>query len=184
MVRMSVDGWKELAALLAALSQEERDLFARYTALNISGDVESAEAALRTFASENPESTPATLLATAAARVARERSFAIELGEAALSLSDTDADRQLAHVCLAQVHFQNRREQESLAAFEEHCRNAIELGHAGTFCYERLATLYEYRGDRDAARRVSRRALEALEAAGDRRAAERFRKRLERLTTP
>ncbi|HEV3477543.1 MAG TPA: hypothetical protein VG127_08685, partial [Rubrobacteraceae bacterium] len=97
-------------------------------------------------------------------------------------LAETPEERELAHVCLAQAHFQNRREEEDLLAFEEHCRAAIDLGHAGSFCYERLAALYEYRGDREEAAEVCRRAAEILEATGDARSAERFRRRLQRLS--
>jgi hypothetical protein len=80
-------------------------------------------------------------------------------------------ERQLAHVCLALSHFQDRREEEDLLAFKKHCRAAVDLGHAGTFCYERLAALYEYRGDRSW--------KEVLEASGDARFAEWFSRRLE-----
>ena len=78
-------------------------------------------------------------------------------------------------------HFQNRREEADLLAFEKHCRAAVDLGHAGTFCYERLAALYEYRGDREEATKMCRRAVEVLEASGDARSAERFKRRLQRL---
>jgi Tfp pilus assembly protein PilF len=103
------------------------------------------------------------------------------MGSAAIDLAATPAERQLAHVCLAQAYFRDRREEASLRAFEEHCRAAIDLGHAGTFCYERLAVLYEYRGDVEEAARVCRRAIETLETSGDVRSAERFRRRLGRL---
>jgi hypothetical protein len=58
----------------------------------------------------------------------------------------------------------------------------VDLRHAGTFCYERLAALYEYRGDREETAGVCRRAVEVLEASGDARSAERFRRRLQRLS--
>jgi Tfp pilus assembly protein PilF len=104
------------------------------------------------------------------------------LGHAALDLAEGPEDLQLAHVSLAQTHFQNRRDEADLAAFVEHCRAAIEADHAGSFCYERLAVLYEYRGEIEEAVKICRRAVEVLEAAGDPRSAARFRKRLDRLS--
>ncbi|CAN5156373.1 hypothetical protein BH24ACT19_BH24ACT19_05060 [soil metagenome] len=108
-------------------------------------------------------------------------SLARILGRAALDLAGGTEDLQLAHVSLAQTHFRNRRDEVELARFVEHCRAAIHAGHAGTFCYERLAVLYEYRGEREEAASVCRRAVEVLEAAGDPLSAARFRKRLGRL---
>ena len=85
------------------------------------------------------------------------------MGAAALEFAETPEERQLAHVCLALAHFQDRREEADLRAFEKHCRAAVDLGHAGTFCYERLAALYEYRGDREEAASICRHAVEVLE---------------------
>ena len=102
------------------------------------------------------------------------------VGAAALEAAESLEERQLAHVCLARIHFQDRREREELEAFEEHCRAAVRLGHAGTFCYERLATLYEYRGQLDEAERVCRLAVEALREE-DPRSIGKFEKRLRRL---
>lgn len=173
-------GWRDAASFLAGLPDDERMLFSRYAALDVPESPEEMAGRLRAFAAENPTVTPSGLLAATAARAGRP-GFARRIGEAALELAEDREERQLAHVCLAQVHFQNRREQEHLASFVEHCRAAVDLGHAGTFCYERLAVLYEYRGEIEAAAAVCRRAVEVLEGAGDTRSAARFRKRLDRL---
>ena len=174
--------WEALASFLAALPEEDRARFSRYAVLDLPEDPGALTAALRAHAAQNP--TASDLLATTGIRAAlsRDLDLARSLGAAALELAETPQERELAHVCLAQAHFQNRREEEDLLAFEEHCRAAIDLGHAGTFCYERLAALYEYRGDREEAAEVCRRAVGALEAAGDARSAERFRRRLQRLS--
>jgi tetratricopeptide (TPR) repeat protein len=176
-----VGSWEALASFLAALPEEDRARFSRYAALDLPEDPAALTATLMAYAAQNL--TASDLLATSGTRAAlsRDLELARSLGAAALELAETPEERELAHVCLAQAHFQNRREEEELLAFEEHCRAAIDLGHAGTFCYERLAALYEYRGDREEAVRVCRRAVEILEAAGDARSAERFRKRLSRL---
>lgn len=175
--------WKVLAGFLAALPDGDRDRFGRHAGVEIPEDADAVAEVLRAFAAANPETTPAMLLATTGARAgaARDLDFARRAGHAALDLAGTPEEEQLAHVCLAQTHFQNRREEADLRGFVEHCRAAIELGHAGTFCYERLAALYEYRGDVEAAIGVCRRAVEVLGAAGDERSAGRFRSRLERL---
>lgn len=176
--------WEDLAAFLATLPAEDRARFSRYAAIEVPEEPGAVSATLRTYAAENPAATASGLLATTGARAgsARDLGFARAVGAAALDLAETPEERQLAHVCLAQIHFQNRREEADLLAFEEHCRAAIDLGHAGTFCYERLAALYEYRGDLEEAARVCRRAVEALESSADPRSAERFRKRLQRLS--
>ncbi len=109
----------------------------------------------------------------------RDMDFAFFIGEAALDMAEVPEERQLAHVCLAQTHFRVRKDPEHLAAFEGHCEKAIELGAAGTFCYERLATLYEYRKEYGRAAEVSRKAVEAL--SGDERSVGRFRERLGRV---
>jgi hypothetical protein len=144
----------------------------------------AVSATLQTYAAQNPAATASELLATTGARAgsAQDLGFARTMGAAALEFARTPEERQLAHACLAQIHFQNRREERDLLAFEEHCRAAIDLGHPGTFCYERLAVLYEYRGDPEEAAKVCRRAVEALESSGDPRSAERFRRRLQRLS--
>lgn len=175
--------WKALAAYLAALSPEDRDRFSHYAALDLPEREEAVEETLRRYAAENPDATPSGLLATTGAHAgfAREMEFARSAGLAALELAETREELQLAHVCLAQTYFQTRRDAQSLEAFVEHCRAAMDLGHTGTFCYERLATLYEYRGDLKEAARVCRRAVEVLEDAGDASSAGKFRRRLERL---
>jgi tetratricopeptide (TPR) repeat protein len=177
-----VGSWEALASFLTALPEEDRVRFSRYAAVELPEDPAAVAATLVAYAAQNL--TASDLLATTGTRAAlsRDLDLARSLGAAALELAETPEERELAHVCLAQAHFQNRREEEDLRAFEEHCRAAIDLGHAGTFCYERLAALYEYRGDREEAAEVCRRAVEALEAAGDARSAERFRRRLQRLS--
>ena len=171
-----------LASFLAALPEEDRARFSRYAALDLPEDPAALTATLMAYAAQNL--TASDLLATTGPRAALsgDLDLARSLGAAALELAETPEERELAHVCLAQAHFQNRREEEDLLAFEEHCCAAIDLGHAGTFCYERLAALYEYRGDREEAAEVCRRAVEVLEATGDARSAERFRRRLQRLS--
>jgi hypothetical protein len=179
-----VSSWDDLATLLASLPGEDRALFSRYAAVEVPEGRRAVSAALRTYAAQNPAATASELLATTGARAgsARDLAFARAMGSAALELAETLEERQLAHVCLAQIHFQNRREEADLLAFEKHCRAAIELGHGGTFCYERLAALYEYRGEPEEAAGVCRRAVEVLESSGDPRSAERFRRRLQRLS--
>jgi hypothetical protein len=180
-----VGSWEALASFLAALPEEDRARFSRYAALDLpEGPPEALTATLMAYAAHNLAATASGLLATTGARAAfsRDLDLARSLGAAALELAETPEERELAHVCLAQTHFQNRREEDDLLAFEEHCRAAIDLGHAGTFCYERLAALYEYRSDRKEAARVCRRAVEVLESTGDARSAERFRRRLQRLS--
>lgn len=174
--------FEEAAFFLAALPAEDRARFSRYAALDLPEGVEGMTAVLEAYAAEN-SSGPVELLALAGARagVAGELGFARRIGRSALEAAGTDEERQLAHVCLARTHFQNRREVEDLASFVEHCRAAIELDHAGTFCYERLAALYEYRGELDRAAEVCRRAVEVLGAARDARSVGAFRKRLDRL---
>lgn len=176
-------GWRDLTGYLAVLAPEDRDRAGRYAALGLPEDAEGIERALLAFAAESPGATPAVFLATTGAQAgaAGDPDLAVRLGRAALDLASSEEDLRLAHASLAQTHFRNRREEEHLEAFVEHCWEAVRRGHAGNFCYERLAVLYEFRGDREAAREVCRRAIGALEAAGDARSAARFRKRLERL---
>ncbi len=178
-----MSGWEDLASFLAALTREERDRFSRHAALGLPEDEEGISRTLEGHAEENPDTTPALLLATTGAQAgfARDFELAPKVGSAALELARTDEERQVAHVSLAQTHFQNRRDEAELARFEDHCRAAIELGHAGTFCYERLAALHEYRGEIRAAAGICRRAIEVLDEAGDSRSAEKFEKRLQRL---
>jgi tetratricopeptide (TPR) repeat protein len=178
-----VGSWEALGSFLAALPEEDRARFSRYAAIDLPEGPEALFATLRAYAAENPAATASGLLATTGAQASSsgDLDLARSLGAAALELAETREERELAHVCLARTHFQNRREEEHLLAFEEHCRAAIDLGHAGTFCYERLAVLYEYRGDLEEAAKVCRRAVEALEGAGDLRSAGRFRRRLQRL---
>ncbi|MEW6638191.1 MAG: hypothetical protein AB1425_15400 [Actinomycetota bacterium] len=176
--------WEDLAGYLAGLSGEDRDGFSRHAALDIPEQENAVCGTLRAYAAGDPAATPSVLLAATAMRAAHSRDLdlARRLGAAALEFSETVEERQLAHVALAQAHFQNRRDEEELSRFEEHCLAAVELGHAGTFCYERLAALYEFRGQREEAARISRRAAEVLRAAGDERAAARFERRLRRLS--
>ncbi len=176
--------WEELASFLASLPDEERARVSSYAALGLPVDAEDIAAVLWAYAVENPSATPSTLLATTGARAGTSGDLDLgrALGRAALQLAEGSEDLQLAHVSLAQTHFQNRRDEADLAAFIEHCRAAIEIGHAGSFCYERLATLYEYRGEKKEAAEICRRAIEVLEVAGDPRSATRFRKRLDRLS--
>lgn len=178
--------WENLASFLASLDDEDLARFSAHAALDLSEG--SAEGILRTLRAYDADvsggASPSSLLATTSAQAgaAGDNEFAITLGRAALDLADTPEDLGLAHVCLAQTHFRNRRDGEDLERFVEHCRAAVSAGHAGTFCYERLAVLYEYRGETDEAAEVCRRAVEVLGTAGDDRSAARFRKRLERLS--
>jgi len=176
--------WDELAAFLASLPNEERTRVSSYGALGLPADTEGIAAVLSAYAVENPSVTPAALLATTGAQAGASGDLALAraLGRAALDLAEGAEDLQLAHVFLAQTHFRNRRDEADLAGFVEHCRAAIEAGHTGTFCYERLAALYEYRGEKEEAARICRRAVEILEAANDPRSAAEFRKRLDRLS--
>lgn len=175
-------GWSELAGFLAALSEEDRGRFSRYAGLDLPPDEEGVARTLESYSASNPSDTPSGLLASTGAQAgfAGEPEFAVRIGRAALELAGSSQDRALAHVSLAQTHFQSRREEEELALFERHCRAAIDEGHAGTFCYERLATLYEYRGQLDEAERISRLAVEALREE-DPRSVGKFEKRLRRL---
>ena len=175
--------WDELATFLASLPDTDRARISSYAALGLPDDAEGIAAVLSAYATENPSATPSVLLATTGARAGTsgDLDLARTLGRAALDLAEGPEDLQLAHVSLAQTHFHNRRNEAELAAFVEHCRVAIELGHAGSFCYERLATLYEYRGEKEEAAKICHRAIEVLEATGDPRSAARFRKRLDRL---
>lgn len=182
-------GWRELAGYLAALSGEDRERFSRYAGFDLPADPvgeEGVSRSLAAYARTNPSDTPAGLLATTGAQAgfAGDAPFALRIGRAALQLSElseASEDRALAHVSLAQTHFQGRRDEQELALFEHHCRAAIEEGHSGTFCYERLATLYEYRGWLDEAESVCRRAVEVL-GREDPRSVGKFQKRLDRLS--
>ena len=177
--------WENLASFLAALGDEDRERFSTYAALDLpDGDTENILRTLRAYAHIDRGTSPSSLLATTGAQAgaAGEMDLAVTLGRAALDLAQTPEDLGLAHVCLAQTYFRRRGDTENLARFVEHCKEAIAAGHAGTFCYERLAVLYEYRGEKGEAAEVCRLAVEALSAAGDDRSAARFRKRLERLS--
>jgi hypothetical protein len=172
--------WEGVEAFLASMPDEDRRRLLRHAGLP--GGEAATVADLRAYAASLGTS-PATLLALAGARAsaAGDAVLARAAGAAALEMARSEDERQLAHVCLARTHFRDRRERAELEAFERHCRAAVELGHAGTFCYERLAALYEYRGDLQEAARVCRLAVGVLEAAGDARSARGFRKRLRRL---
>jgi hypothetical protein len=176
--------WQELATFLASLPEEDRSRASSYGALGLPDDVEGIAAVLSAYAAENPSVTPSMLLATTSAQagMSGDLELARTLGRGALDLAAGPEDLQLAHVSLAQTHFRNRHSAVDLASFVEHCRAAIEAGHAGTFCYERLAALYEYRGEKEEAAKICRRAVEALETAGDPRSATSFRRRLDRLS--
>ena len=182
--RQTDQRWNELATFLASLSDEDRAHVSSHGALGLPADAEGIAAVLSTHAAENPSVTPATLLATTGAQagLSGDLDLARALGRAALELAEGLADLQLAHVLLAQTHFRNRRDEADLASFVEHCQAAIRMGHTGTFCYERLAALYEYRGENEEAARICRHAVEVLEGAGDHRSAAGFRKRLDRLS--
>jgi tetratricopeptide (TPR) repeat protein len=179
-----VGRWDELAAFLASLPHEDRTRVSSYAALGLPDDTEGIAAVLSTYAVENPSATPSALLATtgALAGASSDLDLACSLGRAALHFAEGTEDLQLAHVLLAQTYFRNRRNEADLAGFIEHCRAAIRAGHAGSFCYERLAVLYEYRGEREEAAEICRRAVEVLDASGDFRSAASFRKRLDRLS--
>jgi hypothetical protein len=179
-------GWSELAGYLSSLGGDDRERFSRYAGLDLPASPENEEAVselLESYAKSNPADTPAGLLATTGSQAgfAGDAAFALRLGRASLELAETAEDRALAHVSLAQTHFQGRRDEEELALFEHHCRAAIEDGHSGTFCYERLATLYEYRGWLDEAESVCRRAVEVL-GREDPRSVGKFQKRLDRIS--
>jgi hypothetical protein len=179
-------GWSELAGYLSSLGGDDRERFSRYAGLDLPaspGNEEAVSELLESYAKSNPADTPAGLLATTGAQAgfAGDATFALRLGRASLELSRTADDRALANVSLAQTHFQGRRDEEELALFEHHCRAAIEDGHSGTFCYERLATLYEYRGWLDEAESVCRRAVEVL-GREDPRSMGKFQKRLDRIS--
>ncbi len=177
--------WETLASFLVALDGEARERFSFHADLDL--PEESLEGILRTlltYAAVDRDASPSSLLATTGmqAGAAGEGELAVTLGRAALEMAEGSEDSGLAHVCLAQTHFRNRRDPEELSLFVEQCRAAISAGHAGTFCYERLAVLYEYRGETGEAAKVCRRAVEVLGEAGDERSAARFRKRLARLS--
>ncbi len=177
-------GWDNLASFLASLPEEDRARASSYGAFYLPAEAEGIATVLSTYAAENPSVSPAALLATMGAQAGAGGDLALAraLGRAALDLAEGPEDLQLAHVFLAQTHFKNRRDEADLAGFVEHCQAAIRAGHAGTFCYERLAALYEYRGEKQEAMRICRRAVEVLQAAGDSRSAARFQKRLDRLS--
>lgn len=167
---------KDMQELLGSLSPQERRLTTHYAGFDLEDDD------IEGFRRERGISESELLSATASqAAFGGDEALAQRLGQAALELAAADAERQLAHISLAQLHYRNRRDPQELESFEHHCRRAIELGHEGTFCYERLAVLYEYRGDIDAAKRICEKAVEALEGARDARSARRFRERLGRL---
>ncbi|WP_047864588.1 hypothetical protein [Rubrobacter aplysinae] len=179
-------GWGDLALYLISLPRDDRERFSRHAALDLPPDPEDEEAVTRlleAYARGNPSDTPSGLLATTGAQAgfAGDAEFAVRAGRAALELAKTGGDRALAHVSLAQTHFQSRRREEELALFEHHCRAAVEEGHSGTFCYERLATLYEYRGWTNEAERICRSAVEVL-GREDPRSVQKFQKRLDRLS--
>lgn len=174
--------WDALATFLASLTDGERARVSSHIGLDLPEEPEDIVTVLSDYAAGHPEASPSALLATTGTRVGAsgDTDLARTLGRAALDLAGEPEDVQLAHVLLAQTHFKNRRDELDLQGFVEHCRAAIEAGHDGTFCYERLAVLYEYRGEKEEAADICRRAIEVLEA-GDPRSAARFRKRLERL---
>ncbi|HET7479808.1 MAG TPA: hypothetical protein VFJ72_09890 [Rubrobacteraceae bacterium] len=176
--------WQTLTALIAGLSRQDRMLLSRFKALELPEDPDAAAEALRVHERLSPGATPSMLLATAGsqAALAGEEAFARRIGEAALDLAEDSEERRISHVCLAQIYFRHRREEAALEEFVAHCRAAVDLGHTGTFCYERHAALYEYRGDLDGAIEVCSRAVEALSGAGDARSAGRFRRRIDRLS--
>ena len=180
----TTSSWDELATFLASLSEEDRARVSSHAILELPADAEGIAAVLSAYAAENPSVSPAALLATTGARTGASGDVALgrTLGRAALDLAEGPEDLQLAHVFLAQTHFKNRRDEADLAGFVEHCQAAIRAGHVGTFCYERLAALYEYWGENEEAIRICRRAVEVLQAAGDPRSAASFRKRLDRLS--
>lgn len=175
-------GWSEAAGFLAALPDEQRECFSHYAGLDLPPDEEGIARTLEAYSASNPSDTPSGLLASTGAQAgfSGDREFGVRVGRAALDIAESQQDLALAHVSLAQTHFQNRREEEELALFERHCRAAVAEGHAGTFCYERLATLYEYRGQLDEAERVCRLAVEILEER-DPRSVGKFQKRLRRI---
>lgn len=178
-------GWVDFADIISNLSPDNRALLSSFTALDLPEDPTAVADTLRAYAEQSPDGTPAVLLATAGSQAAQagEEDFARRVGGLALGLAATSEERRIAHVCLAQTHFRRRREAAELEAFVMHCRAAMDLGHTGTFCYERLAVLYEYRGELDDAIEICRRAIEALFGAGDYRSAKRFQSRLDRLST-
>ncbi|WP_273841553.1 hypothetical protein [Rubrobacter calidifluminis] len=176
--------WEDLAGYVASLPPEEQASFSRHAGMDLTGGQEAAARTLRAYAAGNPGVSPSSFLSSVCSQAAFacDTGMARRAGEAALQLAQSGEDRQLAHVALAQLHFQNRRDKGELDAFERHCLEAVRLGHAGTFCYERLTTLYEYRGQTGKAREICSRAIEVLEGAGDTSSADRFRRRLERFS--
>lgn len=175
--------WSEFADFLTALDREDRERFGRYAFLQLPETPDAAREVLQEYSRMNPETTPAELVATAVsqASAAGDREFARDLGPVALDAAGSDRERQLAHVAIAQAHFRNRKNPEEMAGFERHCRAAIEAGHAGTFCYERLAALHEYRGELEEVVSLCARATRVLREAGDERSAVRFEQRGERV---
>lgn len=174
------DAWRDLIAHLSALDAEDRETLSRHTGTAISEDPDATEKALR--GSGTTDGSPAEFIALVGLRVGLEdadRGLATRLGGVSVQLSVSVGERQLAHACLAQTAFKFRKDPRSLAVFEEHCSEAMALGHAGTFCYERLSVLYEYRGEVGRAIEVCRRAEAALSGAGDTRSAGRFREKAE-----
>ncbi|WP_119068973.1 hypothetical protein [Rubrobacter indicoceani] len=173
------EGWRDLAHYLSALAAGERESVSAQTGWRLSEDPEET---LRMLAAtlDLLDGAASDFAALAGVRLALEggdRGLATKLGEVAVQLAGSVGERQLAHACLAQSAFRFRKDPESLAAFERHCEAAIALEHAGTFCYERLAVLYEYRGETESAVEVCEKAAAALSASGDGRSAERFRKK-------
>lgn len=179
------DRREEVAAFLASFPEEERVRLGRYMNLELPGDTQGIARVLGAYGEENTEATLAELLAITGAQAAfaGDEDLGLRISSAALELSETDGEKQLAHVSLAQIHHRNRRDPQELERFESHCLEAIRLGHSGTFCYERLAVLYEYRGEKEEAARICRRAIEVLEEAGDTRSAQKFQKRLGRISS-
>src|SRR5687767_14911736 len=105
--------WEDLASFLVALPEEDRARFSRYAAVDLPEEPGAVAATLRVYAAENPAVTASGLLATTGAQAGLTHDLALAraVGTAALEFAETPEERQLAHVCLAQVHFQNRREE-------------------------------------------------------------------------
>jgi len=135
--------WDELATFLASLPDEDRACFSSYAAIDLPPGAQGISAVLSAYAAENPAATPSALLPTTGAWAGTSGDFvrARTLGRAALDLAEGPEDLQLAHVSLAQTHFQGPRDEADLIAFVQHCRATIEAGDASSFCYERLAGL-------------------------------------------
>jgi hypothetical protein len=166
--------WDGLATFLVSLSNEGRARFSCYTAVNLPAGVEGISAVLSAYAAENPTATPSTLLATTGA-------WAGTSGDLVLArpylMSCGSRPRRRARrpsVCprLARADPSSELSQRGGShGFVRHCRAAIEDGHARSFCYERMAVLYEHRAEKKEVAKPCRRAIEILEAAGDRRSA-------------